>query len=56
MNRLSERSIPGIKATRRTEWLLLQRKEHGINEFDVFKRVVDDIVELEPLRDIQISH
>jgi len=38
---------------RRTERLLLQREEYGINELDVFKHVVDDIVELEPLRDIQ---
>ncbi len=51
-----DRLIQGIKETRRTEVLLLQREEDGINELDVFKCVVDNIVELEPLRDIRISY
>ena len=45
-----------IKDTRRTEGLLLQREEDGVNELDVFKCVVDDIIELKPLRDIRISY
>ena len=41
------------KVTRRTERLLLQRKEDGVKELDVFKYVVDEVIKLEPLRDIQ---
>jgi hypothetical protein len=48
----SERLTQGRRDVKRTERLLLQREEDSINQLDVFERVVDDIVKLEPLRDI----
>ena len=47
--------IQDMRDTARTERLLFQREEDSVEELDVFQEVIDEIVELQPLRDIQIS-